>query len=538
MGGLMHGLTKIVATYFLFLLLFIGNTTCRVIVNSETNISTIIPQDYKQPTARTSLTFMSNIAATLQSSSLFTPPSVTSLFQDFEATVDAVNKCAKQQMDNEQLWVHKKPVENFYTQKTTPFTPFVRKVTVPITSKLYCWGDLHGGFHSLVNAFKHLQKQNILSESLKIIPKNSYFIFLGDFVDRGPYGVEVLYLLMNLYLQNPTRVIFVRGNHEDVRLNKQYGFAHELKRKPIAHTMDQRIKLVEAFYNKLPVACYLTSGLGTVQLCHGGVDISYQPHTLHAHKTAQYELITPENYTSTPTFTALSENMLQKLARYIIQSSSYTLRKIARHASQDHYAAQAYLCYDYLQELEIIEKLAIALPKILRQPKNISLILEEEQLDESLLRPLFCETTSCYHLINRCCMKAPKALTELGFAWSDFLVDKQLLADFDSSCRWAYGKTICEELFSYQGICGVFRAHQHYGSMMEALIKHRGAVALWDHDNEKTTVNLKPNAVCTFQVAPSSGMIDLTYDPVGIVTTAENFTDWTLQKLQLSRKAP
>ena len=47
--------------------------------------------------------------------------------------------------------------------------------------------------------------------------KVTYMVFLGDYVDRGFYGTEVLYTIMMLKIANPEKVILLRGNHEDHR---------------------------------------------------------------------------------------------------------------------------------------------------------------------------------------------------------------------------------------------------------------------------------------------------------------------------------
>ncbi len=49
-------------------------------------------------------------------------------------------------------------------------------------------------------------------------------VFLGDYVDRGPYQLENLAFLLSLELSHPDRVFLVRGNHESPLMNKRYGF--------------------------------------------------------------------------------------------------------------------------------------------------------------------------------------------------------------------------------------------------------------------------------------------------------------------------
>jgi serine/threonine-protein phosphatase 2B catalytic subunit len=47
---------------------------------------------------------------------------------------------------------------------------------------------------------------------------------LGDFVDRGIYGTEVMLLLMSLKINYPQNVILLRGNHESRSMTENFTF--------------------------------------------------------------------------------------------------------------------------------------------------------------------------------------------------------------------------------------------------------------------------------------------------------------------------
>ncbi len=70
-------------------------------------------------------------------------------------------------------------------------------------------GDTHGDIHtSLAVARMDWDK----------------LVFLGDYVDRGPYQLENLAFLLALELTYPEKVYLVRGNHESPLMNRKYGF--------------------------------------------------------------------------------------------------------------------------------------------------------------------------------------------------------------------------------------------------------------------------------------------------------------------------
>jgi len=70
-------------------------------------------------------------------------------------------------------------------------------------NRLLVVGDLHGDFDSFCS----------LTDIFH--PMHDFIIFLGDYADRGPAGVEVLQSVEDLVRKYPHNVLLLEGNHED-----------------------------------------------------------------------------------------------------------------------------------------------------------------------------------------------------------------------------------------------------------------------------------------------------------------------------------
>ena len=62
-------------------------------------------------------------------------------------------------------------------------------------------------------------------------PPDQTYIFLGDYVDRGNYGVECMMLLLCYKIAHPEKIFMLRGNHECGPISRIYGFYDEVKRR-------------------------------------------------------------------------------------------------------------------------------------------------------------------------------------------------------------------------------------------------------------------------------------------------------------------
>jgi serine/threonine-protein phosphatase PP1 catalytic subunit len=114
-------------------------------------------------------------------------------------------------------------------------------------------GDIHGQLHDLCRCF-----------SLGGTPAQSRWLFLGDYVDRGPYSVEVLCLLFALKIRYPSSIYLLRGNHESRLLAAGGDLEVECKVK-LDIAMAERFCCVFDF---LPIAAIVSDSLFCV---HGGI---------------------------------------------------------------------------------------------------------------------------------------------------------------------------------------------------------------------------------------------------------------------------
>lgn len=167
---------------------------------------------------------------------------------------------------------------SWFTRPPLPFQPFAQKLVLPAEASVVLLGDLHGDIHSLLALLVRMQEKAWLNEFTLVGP-HRHLIFLGDYTDRGKYGLEVLYTLLRLKVANPDRVHLVRGNHEDVNLVARYGFLAEVEAK---FGREFNVVRLLRFYDFLPVVLYLGCGSDFVQLCHGGLEPGYQPAALLA----------------------------------------------------------------------------------------------------------------------------------------------------------------------------------------------------------------------------------------------------------------
>ncbi|TNN18983.1 Serine/threonine-protein phosphatase with EF-hands 1 [Schistosoma japonicum] len=118
-------------------------------------------------------------------------------------------------------------------------------------------GDLHGNLVAALRVFEEVGLPN----------SQNRFVFNGDFVDRGTKSVEVLSLLLMAVLTYPDYIFLNRGNHEDIMVNKRYGFVKELMNK-YPEDKNNLVHLCDKLFCSLPIGAIIND---KIFICHGGI---------------------------------------------------------------------------------------------------------------------------------------------------------------------------------------------------------------------------------------------------------------------------
>jgi len=126
-------------------------------------------------------------------------------------------------------------------------------VLLDLEAPLKIVGDIHGQYFDLLRLFEYGG-----------FPPESNYLFLGDYVDRGPNGLETICLLFAYKIKYPLNFFMLRGNHESAAINRIYGFYEECKER-------YGLKIWKSFndcFNCLPLGAIIEEKI----LCiHGGL---------------------------------------------------------------------------------------------------------------------------------------------------------------------------------------------------------------------------------------------------------------------------
>ncbi|KAL3527328.1 hypothetical protein ACH5RR_011984 [Cinchona calisaya] len=126
-----------------------------------------------------------------------------------------------------------------------------------LESRVVVVGDLHGQLHDLLFLLKDAGYPG----------EDRFFVFNGDYVDRGAWGLETFLLLLAWKVLLPHRVFLLRGNHESKYCTSVYGFEKEVLFKYGDRGKHVYRKCLGCFEG-LPLASVIA---GRVYTAHGGL---------------------------------------------------------------------------------------------------------------------------------------------------------------------------------------------------------------------------------------------------------------------------
>ncbi|EGT52801.1 hypothetical protein CAEBREN_00302 [Caenorhabditis brenneri] len=118
-------------------------------------------------------------------------------------------------------------------------------------------GDVHGQYADVLRLFDKAG-----------FPPLVNYLFLGDYVDRGPHSLEVVTLFLAYKVKFPGNFFMLRGNHECGSINRVYGFLEEVIRK---YGTKFGADLWNAFQHCFACMPYTALVAGKILCMHGGI---------------------------------------------------------------------------------------------------------------------------------------------------------------------------------------------------------------------------------------------------------------------------
>ncbi|KRZ94206.1 Serine/threonine-protein phosphatase PP1 isozyme 9 [Trichinella sp. T8] len=179
------------------------------------------------------------------------------------STMNSEASSSKQPMSDDQLYeyliqelLQNKPIQISDVEKILHDALEIfksEKSLIDIQPPLIICGDIHGQFQDLVRLFNHGGW----------VPQSRY-LFLGDYVDRGPNSVETICMMLLLKIRHPNDLFLLRGNHETARINRSYGFYDDC----VALYNADIWRLFQSVFDYMPIAALVNNKIFCM---HGGI---------------------------------------------------------------------------------------------------------------------------------------------------------------------------------------------------------------------------------------------------------------------------
>lgn len=432
--------------------------------------------------------------------------------QELLKAVDETAEVVGERVSSSQ-WIDAALEKGFFTQPVPKirFSPIHYKYYVPFEKTLILgddetpvfFGDLHGGAKSLVESIK----KYINPDSFKLKDEKTHLVFLGDLVDCGTRGTEVLYLLNRLLKENEN-VHVIRGNHEDIQLNNEQGFRDELKIKYPGIVTEEVANKIARFYDFLPSALWvgqrrfsptarrilplLMHFVDWRLACHGGIELG---------DANVAQLLAATNKIAFKHIGQLAEDSAFAHTVIIDRKSNFEkLPKKLQKTIQDSFNKQD----SENKNKELKDLLRLQLRKFIPISPQSGYVEYKTKDGQEII-----ERNECY-----------KDTMSNGYNWNLFNEDGGPAIPLSivpaMANAWKYNQLFTASVFSLFGtwrhrIVGIFRGHQHVNNtkeynqwpLMEQIINNNGVFTMGQKTNEQNAA-IKRNAITTLGVAPDT----------------------------------
>ena len=177
------------------------------------------------------------------------------------------------------------------TLKTIKSNNLPHAIHITTNDKVSVFGDIHGDIETLKKAY-----------SLALSKGSKYFIFCGDYIDKGKDSLACFQFVLNHFNTDPTHFIPLTGNHETLFHSDLYS--------ELLETNSTLIPICWEVICLLPIAITLTSHGRNIYCAHGGFPRLYRPKLLRIHDEYEdvWKLIKPDQPTPSNTSDLIYES--------------------------------------------------------------------------------------------------------------------------------------------------------------------------------------------------------------------------------------
>jgi hypothetical protein len=150
--------------------------------------------------------------------------------------------------------------------------------------RVFVLGDIHGSLHSLCDVLLDIKDEfdRTKKDGGARLKDDVAVVCLGDVLDRSPYALDCLYLLLRLYNANTENCVFLCGNHEThtnlwfLKDGSYHEMNNEYANKACSDMSGTLVESILQMTNLMPSSLIAKTSVGKVQFNHGAFEPRYK----------------------------------------------------------------------------------------------------------------------------------------------------------------------------------------------------------------------------------------------------------------------